>query len=380
VRFSAVFHFLSVLLICVPKYVQKHQPTDKNGNFEESVNEKHDGVGTHTTFQRDILNIFVGYNGIMSSRISVPANIKASIKLVSKTLNEGLSVYAYPVSVTKTRDIPKEIHQWLDQFLKQRPETEVFGSLAMTSYAPHGRSPGDLDAVVDNPQHVANMIVQRLRQHGYKAKADPHPWKGGWQVKYRDASGQDVIIADLHAKGGHNVQFTEYGFSKKPSKVHGMLIQEAEDQLLRKANSILSKEGVGAHRIAKDMEDFVVIANTMLDSKELRAEAKLEKVKQAKRELKKIIEHAKKIKGTNAKRMNADPIPDTMEKKVIAYAKKNPDVDVRDIVIMPNRITHTMRVPKRNPPETARRYPKAEDKLTSGKPRTIKTQFFSWQI
>jgi len=319
------------------------------------------------------------------------------VKTIAKTLNEGLSVYAYPVSIKKTKDIPPEIHAWLDNFLKTHPDTEVFGSLAMQSYAPHGRAPGDLDAVVDNPEHIARTIASKLKSHGYSAKAYPHPWKGGWQVAYKHKkTGEDIIVADLHAKGGHNVRFTEYGYSKKPSRVHGMLIQEAEDQMLRKANSIVSKGGIGSHRAAKDLEDFIVIAMTLLDSKELRAQAKLAKVQQAKRELKKVIEYAGQIQGTNKKRMTADPIPDTLEKKVISYAKSNPDVDVRDIVILPNKIAHTTRVPKRNPPEQAKRYPHVDDK-TGGRPQSqsrlmgnpvmfgIKTpakrpRIFSWKV
>jgi hypothetical protein len=290
--------------------------------------------------------------------IPVPKTIKNSIKLVSKTLNEGLSLYAHPVSVKKTKDIPKEIHDWLNTFIRSNP-VEIFGSLGMQSYAPHARKPGDLDAVVDNPEYIARTITSKLQAHGYDAMTYRHPWKGGWQVKIRK-NNIDTVIADLHPKQGHTVRYAEYGFTKKPSLVGGVLIQEAEDQLLRKANNIMHKQGVGSHRIAKDVEDFVVIANTMLDSKQLRAQAKMAQVTQAKKELAKILEYAKSVKGIDAqskKRMVKDPIPAALEKRVIAYAKSNPEIDVRDIVKLPNMISHTTRVPKRNPPELADMYP-----------------------
>lgn len=323
-------------------------------------------------------------------RIAVPQNIKKSVKLVSMTLNEGLSLYAYPISVSKTRDIPKQIHTWLDAFIKSKPNLEVFGSLAMQSYAPHGRTPGDLDAIVDNPEHVAMVIASELNRYGFNAKCAPHQWKGGWQVSYLK-NGVQTTIADLHPKNNHNVQYAQYGFTKKPSKVQGVLIQESEDQLLRKANEIMRQDGVGGHRIAKDLEDFVVIANTMLDSKVLRAQAKLEKVKQAKKELAKIVTYAKSVKGIDAqarKRMIKDPIPATLEKRVITYAKAHPEIDVRDIVKLPNMISHTTRVPKRNPPELASTYPPVAQttgqKISSNKKDTRKWSaipgMFSWKI
>lgn len=316
----------------------------------------------------------------------VPKTIKNSIKLVSKTLNEGLSLYAHPVSVKKTKDIPKEIHDWLNTFIRSNP-VEIFGSLGMQSYAPHARKPGDLDAVVDNPEYIARTITSKLQAHGYDAMTYRHPWKGGWQVKIRK-NNIDTIVADLHPKQGHTVRYAEYGFTKKPSMIDGVLIQEAEDQLLRKANNIMHKQGVGSHRIAKDVEDFVVIANTMLDSKQLRAQAKMAQVTQAKKELAKILEYAKKIKGADISRMKKDPIPAKIEKKVVAYAVANPDIDVRDIVKMPGKVTHTPRVPKRNPPELAKNYPHVDE--VTGRKISVKRKdknpwdsvpgLFSWKI
>lgn len=320
-------------------------------------------------------------------RVLVPQTVKNSVKLVSKTLNEGLSLYSYPISVSQTKDIPKEIHVWLDSFIRSNPVLEVFGSLGMKSYAPHARKPGDLDAVVAYPEFVAQIVVSKLKKHGYNACASPHPWSGGWQVKIK-TNISEVVVADLHSKQGHAVRYAGYGFSKKPSKVNGILIQEAEDQLLRKANSIMHKEGVGSHRIAKDLEDFVVIANTMLDSKELRANAKLAKVQQAKTELAKVLAYAKRIEGTDLARMKKDPIPASVERKVIKYAVNNPEVDVRDIVKLPDKIAHTSRVPKRNPPKDALRYPHVDggaDQKKSVKHHNkdyleSKTRLFTWHI
>jgi hypothetical protein len=36
-----------------------------------------------------------------------------------------------------------------------------------------------------------------------------------------------------------------------------------------------------------------------------------------------------------------DPIPAKIEKKVVAYAVANPEIDVRDIVKMPGKVSHT---------------------------------------
>jgi len=295
-------------------------------------------------------------------RVQVPAQVKKDVRTIAQTLEEALSVYQNPINIRATKDIPPKIHAWLDAFIKSHRDMEVFGSLGMTSYAPIGRPPGDLDAVVSDPMHVAHQIEQKLKMHGYDAFAVSHPWVGGWRVGYRDPqTGQEIWVADLHAKEKHkpNQPFPYYGSSREPVEVHGILVQDAADQLIRKANSIIDTEGILDHRAAKDIEDFVVIANTLLDSRELRARAKLEKVQEAKKAVQSMIKYAKSVKGANITRMRKDPIPASHERAVIQYARQNLDVDVRDIRISGGKVSHISRNGSKKPA------PQKKDEYTS---------------
>ena len=121
---------------------------------------------------------------------------KAGI-LLMKTLTDQFSVYQKPVSTKQAKDIPKEVHAFLDRYLKTT-NAEVFGSLAMQSYTHAARTPGDLDVVVQNPQYVAQYIANELRRAGHRAVVEQHPWIGGFAVKIARPDGTAVSVADVH--------------------------------------------------------------------------------------------------------------------------------------------------------------------------------------
>jgi hypothetical protein len=265
------------------------------------------------------------------SRVSQEELRRAGL-LVMRTLTDQFSVYQKPVSAKQGADIPREVHAWLDRFLKTN-NAEVFGSLAMQSYAHNPRTPKDLDLVTENPGLVANYLVAELRRAGYKAKAEDHPWIGGYAVKMLKRDGTEVTVADVHSMAKHLVKHEVYGESRLPLRVGGMRVQVAEDQLYRKGNSLFGKNAAGGdgpepHRAEKDLQDFVVIARTLLDSKKLQGQADLKKVAQAEKALALLARHASAIPGVSKTTIRADPIPAADEKKFIRHAVQNPEIDV----------------------------------------------------
>ena len=268
-----------------------------------------------------------------------------------KTLTDQFSVYQKPVSTKQAKDIPKEVHAFLDRYLKTT-NAEVFGSLAMQSYTHAARTPGDLDVVVQNPQYVAQYIANELRRAGHRAVVEQHPWIGGFAVKVARQDGSTVSVADVHDMSRHLVKHEVYGESRLPLRAGGMRVQGPEDQLLRKGNSLFGTNTRGAfgpepHRADKDLQDFLVIARTLLDSKKVQGQADLKKVEQAEKALRYLETHAASVPGVSMTKVRADPIPAADERKFIRHALANPEVDVEDLAFTGDgRITNTRREPK----------------------------------
>lgn len=271
--------------------------------------------------------------------------------LLMKTLTDQFSVYQKPISTKQAKDIPKEVHAFLDRFLKTT-NAEVFGSLAMQSYTHAARTPGDLDVVVQNPQYVAQYIANELRRAGHRAVVEQHPWIGGFAVKIARQDGSTVSVADVHDMSRHLVKHEVYGESRLPLRAGGMRVQGPEDQLLRKGNSLFGTNTRGAfgpepHRAEKDLQDFLVIARTLLDSKKIQGQADLKKVEQAEKALRYLETHAASVPGVSMTKVRADPIPAADERKFIRHALANPEVDVEDLAFGGDgRIVNTRREPK----------------------------------
>ena len=279
------------------------------------------------------------------------ADLRKAGLLVMKTLTDQFSVYQKPISTKQAKDIPKEVHAFLDRFLKTN-NAEVFGSLAMQSYTHISRTPGDLDVVVPNPQYVATYIAGELRRAGYRTAVVQHPWFGSYAVKVVRKDGTSVAVADVHDMSRHLVRHEVYGESRLPLRAGGMRVQAPEDQLLRKGNSLFGTNTRGAfgpepHRAEKDLQDFLVIARTLLDSKKLQGQADLKKVKQAEKALRYLETHAASVPGVSMTKVRADPIPAADERRFVRHAVANPEIDVEDLAFTgKGRIENVRREPK----------------------------------
>lgn len=279
------------------------------------------------------------------------ADLRKAGILVMKTLTDQFSVYQKPVTTAKAKDVPKEVHAFLDRFLKTN-NAEVFGSLAMQSYTHVSRQPGDLDVVVQNPRFVAGHIADKLRRAGYRASVVEHPWFGSYAVKIALPGGNTVSVADVHDMDRHLVRHEVHGESRLPLPVGGMRVQAPEDQLLRKGNSLFGKNpkggfGPAPHRAEKDLQDFLVIARTLLDSKKLQGQADLRKVQEAEKALRYLTDHAAEFPGVDMKKIRTDPIPAAHERAFIRAAVANPEIDVEDLAFTgPGAISNVNREPK----------------------------------
>lgn len=181
---------------------------------------------------------------------------------------------------------------------------------------------------------------------------EQHPWAGGYAVKVVRPDGSTVSVADVHDMSRHRVKHDVYGESRLPLPVAGMRVQGPEDQLLRKGNSLFGTNTRGAfgpepRRADKDLQDFLVIARTLLDSKKVQGQADLKKVEQAEKALRYLETHAASVPGVSMTKVRADPIPAADERKFIRHALANPEVDVEDRAFTGDgRIVNVGREPK----------------------------------
>ena len=182
---------------------------------------------------------------------------------------------------------------------------------------------------------MASDVRRIMQQSGSKARIESNPQFNSHVVQVKK-KGEWVDAVDIHPLQDHKVKFEVYGESLQPRKIKGMKVQRAADQLLRKANAVMQfneKEGrMGApsHRREKDVVDFVTTSRLLLDSKQLKAEAELAQVKEARKALTSWKRHARDVRGRKGG-VGRDPIPEYREQQFIDFAKANPTVDVDTI-------------------------------------------------
>lgn len=255
-----------------------------------------------------------------------------------KTLHNEKSVVSKPVKSSHAANVPKSAATSLDQLIKNENCHEVYGSLAMRSHSFLARKPNDVDLIVRNPNKTASNISQTFRRKGLNTRVEKNPQFGSAVVQVEKNS-KWLDVADLHPIQDHYGNFEVFGSSKMPRTLLGVNIQPAADQLLRKGNSIMGynteekRMGPAAKRRLKDNSDFITTTRILLDSKELRAKAELERVKKARKKLAVWKKHVRTMPGYNKAKthIGRDPIPASKEKEFINYAVNNLDVHVDDI-------------------------------------------------
>lgn len=256
--------------------------------------------------------------------------------VILETVGDEKSVISKKVTTDDVENVPDKAVHKLDKYIRTIPHHEIYGSAAMKSHTYAGRRPADVDIVVKNPRYRANNIARIMREQGIITKIESNPEFDSHvvQVSKKGKVWKDAV--DIHPIDTHSQEFDVFGKSQAPTKINGMYVQRASDQLLRKANSVMSynkKEGrMGApeHRELKDVVDFITTSRLLLDSKQLQAEADLKQVKVARTELNKWKIHAKTIKGDKSA-IGKDPIPEYREQQFLRFAINNPHINVENI-------------------------------------------------
>lgn len=255
--------------------------------------------------------------------------------LILKTLSTERSVISKVVKPSDATNVPNDVSKDIKKILKQVLNHEVFGSVVAKSKSMVSRKPNDIDVAVDKPHDKALKIADALKHKGYTVNINSMPQFNSHVVQIKKR-GKWVDVVDLHPIKKHSKQtFDVYGESVSPELLDGVYVQTMNDQLFRKANSVMAYNpktgmfGASPHRASKDIGDFITVSRLLIDSKELKAKAELARVKKARRNLKQWKTHAKN-KGVNGS-IGKDPIPDDMEKRFIQYAVDNPEINVDDI-------------------------------------------------
>ena len=254
---------------------------------------------------------------------------------ILRTVGNETSVITKPLKTTHASNVPDRAAPSLDKYIKSINNHELYGSLAMSSRTFHSRAPQDVDIVVNQPKKVASDVRKIMQQSGSKARIESNPEYNSHVVQVKK-KGEWVDAVDIHPLQEHNVKFDVYGKSLPPRIIKGVKVQRAADQLLRKANAVMQyneKEGrMGApsHRRQKDVVDFVTTSRLLLDSKQLKAEAELAQVKEARKALTSWKRHARDVRGRKGG-VGRDPIPEYREQQFIDFAKANPNVNVDSI-------------------------------------------------
>lgn len=254
---------------------------------------------------------------------------------ILRTVGNETSVIEQPLRTTHASNIPDRAAPTLDKYIKSIGKHELYGSLAMQSRTFHSRTPQDVDIVVNQPKKVALDVRRIMQKHGSKARIESNPQFNSHVVQVKK-KGEWVDAVDIHPLQEHKVKFDVYGKSLPPRTIKGIKVQRAADQLLRKANAVMQyneKEGrMGApsHRREKDVIDFVITSRLLLDSKELKAQAELAQVKEARKALTIWRRHARDVRGRKGG-VGRDPIPEYREQQFIKHARDNPSMNVDSI-------------------------------------------------
>lgn len=263
--------------------------------------------------------------------------------VILEILENETSVIQKPLVPGSAGNVPANVSQGILNVLRRGGRHEVYGSLAMGTKTFAQRKPNDIDMVVDNPRVTAARISQKLSAKGHRTQIESNPEFNSHVVQMQKGK-EWVDVADIHPISEHDQKFDVYGKSIPPTLVNGIHVQTAEDQLLRKANSVMAYNaktktyGAKPARKAKDVGDFVSTSRLLLDSKQLQAEAEMAKVQKGRKALRSWERHAKKV---GAKK-SVDPIPERQEQKFIKHALNNPNLDV-DTLTFRNKKTFNKR-------------------------------------
>lgn len=255
--------------------------------------------------------------------------------IILKTVGNETSVITKPLKTTNAANVPDKAAPAIDKFIQSMGKHELYGSLAMNSRTYHTRAPQDVDIVVKNPRMTAVKVKQIMQRSGSKARIESNPQFNSHVVQVKK-KGEWVDAVDIHPIQEHNVKFDVYGKSLPPTTIKGVKVQRAADQLLRKANAVMQyndkegRMGPPSHRRKKDVVDFVTTSRLLLDSKQLKAEAELEQVKEARKALTVWRKHARRVRGRKGG-VGRDPIPEYREQQFIDYARNNPSMNVDSI-------------------------------------------------
>jgi len=254
---------------------------------------------------------------------------------ILKTVSDETSVVVKELNTTDAANVPDRAAPSLDKYIQSINEHELYGSLAMQSRTFAARKPNDVDIVLNQPKKVALDVRRIMQRSGSKARIESNPQFNSHVVQVM-RKGEWVDAVDIHPLQEHAVKFDVYGKSLPPRIIKGVKVQRAADQLLRKANSVMGynekegRMGAPAHRREKDVVDFVITSRLLLDSKQLKAEAELAQVKEARNALTSWRQHARDVRGRKGG-VGRDPIPEYREQQFIKHARLNPSVDVDSI-------------------------------------------------
>jgi len=255
--------------------------------------------------------------------------------IILRTVADETSVVVKELKTTDAANVPDRAAPSLDRYIRSINKHELYGSLAMQARAFGARKPNDVDIVVMQPKKVALDVRHIMQRSGSKARIESNPQFNSHVVQVKK-KGEWVDAVDIHPLQEHKVKFDVHGKSLPPRIIKGVKVQRAADQLLRKANSVMGYDekekrmGASEHRRHKDVVDFVTTSRLLLDSKQLKAEAELAQVKEARKALGSWKQHARSLKVDKGK-IGKDPIPEYREQQFIRYARLNPSVDVDSI-------------------------------------------------
>lgn len=255
---------------------------------------------------------------------------------IVKVLDDELSVVAKPLSQVDIRNIPDRVEPAVRNWIRKHAGNhEVYGSAAMATHQITGRKPADLDIVINNPNAAARNLATVMRSGGVKCRVRPSQSAGAYVVQtYLRSEWQDAL--DIHPLQGHAGAYEFHGQSKPPLTKNGIRLQQASDQLLRKANSVTGTRtdgtmGAAPARELKDTRDFVSNARLLLASMETRTKAQTARARKVRAAIVVWERHLKTMKGAPAK-PKRKPVSKTRTKRFTQKARANPGVELDNLI------------------------------------------------
>ena len=277
--------------------------------------------------------------------------------VIVELASSARSLVRKKVSSTHARTISNQLGKAIDEWLAKQSDHTIYGSLPASRQSFRARKPADLDIAVDDPAKAAVEIADIFKKKYRKpinVVSSPGGHRFAIQIK---VDNEWVDAVDIHKSGMFYQKYEVYGSTMDPYKQNKLKIQRLCDQLLRKGNSVMKYDvftgfGPKPERALKDTVDFVNIARTLIESKEVRQLADIERkknitkaqkilteIKKAKAALKIWESHARDIQSYGKKyKIFRDAIPDDRERKFIAHAKKYPSTPVKDLVFTNGKI------------------------------------------